>query len=118
MEEEVNHDDVDEFIAELVERGILLEHIDEATGETMYSVSNDAAEKAPALWETHVDDLKKTLYRLFMAGMVTIMFSEEGPLADTVALTDLAFDKEAASSLDHFDQQYLQHLINVFEETI
>lgn len=118
MEEETNHDEVDEFIAELIEQGLIIEHVDDETGEKTYSVSNEAQTRAPTLWETHVDDLKKTLYRLFMAGVVTIMFSEEGPLMDTVALSELAFDEGTVSSLDFYDQQYLKHLINLFDERI
>ena len=37
---------------------------------------------------------------------------------DTVALTEQAFDPAVVSTLDHFDQKYLEHLINVFEENI
>lgn len=118
MEEEVNHDEVDDFIAELIEQGLILEHLDPDTGEKMYSISNKAQEQAPALWETHVDDMKKTLYRLFMAGVVTIMFSEDGPMMDTVALTELAFDEKVVATLDFYDQQYLAHLINVFDSNI
>lgn len=118
MEDEVNHDEVDEFIEELIEQGLIIEHIDELTGEKGYSISNEAQHRAPALWETHIDDMKKTLYRLFMAGVVTIMFSEEGPMMDTVALTELAFDEKVVSTLDFYDQQYLQHLINVFDQSI
>lgn len=118
MEDEVNHDDVDEVIAELIDEGLLIEHVDEVTGEKTYSISNDAETRAPALWNANIEDLKKTLYRLFMADMVTIMFSEEGPMMDTVALTPLAFDAKARETLDFYDQQYLKHLINVFEQSI
>lgn len=118
MEEEVNHDEVDDLIAELIEQGLIIEHLHPETGEKLYSISNKAQDHAPDLWEAHIDDMKQSLYRLFMAGAVTIMFSDEGPMMDTVALTDLAFDEKTVETLDYFDQQYLKHLINVFDSKI
>lgn len=111
-------DDIDDFIQELVETGMLIEHLDEVTGETLYQVASEAKDRMPGLWDVHVEDMKHSMYRLFMAGVVTMMFSEEGDMYDTVALTEQAFDPAVVSTLDHFDQKYLEHLINVFEENI
>ncbi len=117
MEDEVNPDDVDEIIEELIEEGILIEHIDPETGEKLYEVSREAESRAPDLWEVHTEDMRKAIYSLFMAGFVTMMFSEEGPMNDTVSLTDLAYDEVAIAQLDYFDQQYLKHLIKAFDNS-
>lgn len=117
-DDDYEEDDIDDFINELVEAGMLIEHLDEKTGETLYQIAPEAKDKMPGLWDVHVEDMCQSMYRLFMAGAVTMMFSEEGPMQDTVALTEQAFDPAVVSTLDYFDQKYLEHLINVFEENI
>ncbi len=114
MEDE-DEQGIDEVIEQLVEDGVLTEHLNE-NGEIMYGVSATAKDKAPAFWDAHIDDLTKTLYRLFMLGIVTIMFSDDGPMLDSVALTEAAFDPNEVSKLDAFDQIYLNTLIQVFEK--
>lgn len=51
-------------------------------------------------------------------GMVDIMFSEDGPLQDSVTLTDLIYDEEAVSKMPVEDQMYLEYLIKVFTRHI
>jgi hypothetical protein len=116
--DDYEEDDIDDFINELVEIGMLIEHLDEKTGETLYQIAPEAKDRMPGLWDVHVEDMKQSMYRLFMAGVVTMMFSEEGDMYDTVALTEQAFDPAVVATLDYFDQKYLEHLINVFEENI
>ncbi len=108
-------DDLDDLIDALVEDGILIEYVAE-DGEKFYQVSPKAEKYVPDLWEEHVKDMKKTLYRLFMEDMVTIEFSEEGPLHDRVSLTDSAYDPIKVANLNVFDQMYLKALIKTFDE--
>lgn len=114
--EEQDYEDIDEVIGELVDSGLVIEHVDEKTGDVRYEVSERAKKEAPEFWAAHVMDLRKTLYELFAKDMITINFSMDGPMMDTVALTDLAFDKQAVDALDHYLRDYLNVLINVLAE--
>lgn len=111
-----NEDEVDKFINELIDMGLLIEHINDVTGEKSYEIPSDVKERAPFLWEIHMKDIKKAIYRMWQHGMVDIMFSEEGPLADVVTLTDLAFNKDAVDALPEIDKVYLEHLIKIFAD--
>ena len=116
MDDEINHDDVDEVIEMLLDLGLLIEHIAE-DGEKLYEISPDAKEHAPELWEANADEVKRVIYELFMKGMVTIEFSDDGPLFDKVALTDLAADAAEVEKLEWHQKKYLEHLIKVFGHT-
>lgn len=107
---------IDDFINELVELGMLIEHIDKITGEKKYEITEKSKEFAPFLWESHLDDVKKSLYRQWQYGMVDITFSEEGPSSDLITLTDLAFNAEEVAKLPEDDRNYLNYLIKVFQE--
>lgn len=112
----MDKDEVDNFIDELVAMGLIIEHINPSTGEKSYEIPPDTKERAPFLWEIHMKDVKKAIYRMWQHGMVDITFSEEGPLSDVVVLTDLAFDKDAVDALPEVDRIYLEHLIKVFAD--
>ena len=100
----------------LLDLGLLIQHTAE-DGEKLYEISPDAKEHAPELWEANADEVKKVVYELFMAGMVTIEFSDDGPLFDKVALTDLAADAAEVEKLEWHQKKYLEHLIKVFGHT-
>lgn len=116
MDDEVNHDDVDEVIEMLLDLGLLIEHMGD-DGEKLYEISPDAKEHAPELWEANADEVKKVIYELFMKGMVTIEFSNDGPLFDKVALTELAFDSAEVDKLEWHQKKYIEHLIKLFGES-
>ena len=111
----MNEDDLDELIDQLVEEGVLIRTVDES-GEEFYKVDPSAEDKFAQLWEQHVFEVRRVVSRLFMAGMVDVTFSEDGPLYDKVSLTEDAFDLEKVSQLSEENRNYLTYLINTFDE--
>lgn len=109
-------DELDEFIQYLVDMGIIIEHVT-STGEKKYSVSKEAETFAPDLWEAHLLDIRKHIYKMWEYGIVNITFSENGPLEDRVSLTDLAFDEETVSKLSIPEKDYLDTLIKAFHNS-
>lgn len=103
-------EDFDKVIEELVDAGLLISQLDDS-GETVYLLAPDCAEKAPGLWQLFVEDLQKAVYRLWRQDMLDISFSEEGPLMDTIILTGLIDDTEAVNKLNTMDQIYLKEIV-------
>lgn len=111
----MNEDDLDRLIEDLVEQGVLIRSVDDS-GEEFYKVDPSAEDKFAQLWEEHVFEVRKAVSRLFMAGMVDVTFSEEGPLYDKVSLTEDAFDLDKVSQLSQENRDYLNALIKTFDE--
>ena len=71
-EEEEN----DHKLAYYLEIGaVSLEGMDES-GEMIYSISENAKELAPELWQSHLDYVDKSLLELYEAGLVEIEYDE------------------------------------------
>jgi hypothetical protein len=54
---------------------VSLEGMDES-GEMIYSISENAKELAPELWQSHLDYVDKSLLELYEAGLVEIEYDE------------------------------------------
>ena len=115
MFEEEN--EVDEFIQYLVEIGALIVNKSE-DGEDRYEISPHSKEVAPMLWKAHMDEIKDSIYRLWQHDMVTIEFSADGPLADSVMLTENIYDQDKVAAMPEEDQFYLEHIVNIFAKFI
>jgi hypothetical protein len=71
-EEEEN----DHKLAYYLEIGaVSLEGMDES-GEMIYSISENAKDLAPELWQSHLDYVDKSLLELYEAGLVEIEYDE------------------------------------------
>ena len=46
------------------------------SGEMIYSISENAKELAPELWQSHLDYVDKSLLELYEAGLVEIEYDE------------------------------------------
>ncbi len=108
-------DELDKLIQDLVDAGAIDTKIDSRTGEVLYQFNENIETLIPELWEEHQKELKKMLYRLWEKGVVTIMFSDKGPLEDTVALTEDAFNPEVVNELSDMEYEYLKSLIYTFD---
>ncbi len=108
-------DELDKFIQDLVDAGAINTMISPETGEVLYQLNENIETLVPGLWEEHEKELRKMLHRLWEKGVITIMFSEEGPLEDTVALTDDAFNPEVLGNLSEMEYEYLKSLIYTFD---
>ena len=53
-----------------------LEGMDES-GEMIYSISENAKELAPELWQSHIDYVDKSILELYEAGLVEIEYDED-----------------------------------------
>jgi len=72
----VNEEDNDHKLAYYIEIGaVSLEGMDE-TGELIYSISENAKELAPELWESHIEYVDKSIMELYEAGLVEIEYDE------------------------------------------
>lgn len=68
---------MDDIIGHYVEIGaISIEGVDES-GEILFSVTEDAKELAPELWEAHREHIDKTLIDLYQKGLIEIEYNEE-----------------------------------------
>ena len=75
----------DERLAYYLEIGaVSFEGVDE-NGEIIYSISDNANELAPELWQSHIDYVDKSLIELSEQGMVEIEYNED--LEATIHLT-------------------------------
>ena len=73
---EDEYDDSDSRLAYYLEIGaISLEGMDE-NGEMIFSISEDAKEIAPELWQSHIEYVDKSLLELYEAGLVEIEYDE------------------------------------------
>ena len=59
----------------LASGAVSLEGMDES-GEMIYSISENAKELAPELWQSHLDYVDKSLLELYEAGLVEIEYDE------------------------------------------
>ena len=55
---------------------VSLEGMDES-GEMIYSISENAKDLAPELWQSHLDYVDKSLLELYEAGLVEIEYDED-----------------------------------------
>jgi hypothetical protein len=68
--------DDDAKLAYYLEIGaVVLEGVDES-GEMIFSISEDAKEIAPELWQSHIEYVDKSLLELYEAGLVEIEYDE------------------------------------------
>ena len=69
-------EDNDHKLAYYLEIGaVSLEGMDES-GEMIYSISENAKDLAPELWQSHLDYVDKSLLELYEAGLVEIEYDE------------------------------------------
>ena len=70
-------EDNDHKLAYYLEIGaVSLEGMDE-DGELIYSISEDAKELAPELWQSHIEYVDKSILELYEAGLVEIEYDED-----------------------------------------
>lgn len=84
-EDDFQMDDSDEKLEYYMSIGAIeLEGMDE-NGEIIYSISEDAKELAPELWESHTEHIDKALVALYEKGLVSVEYDEN--LQATITLT-------------------------------
>lgn len=94
-------DEHDERIAYYLEIGaISVEGVDE-NGEIVYSISEDAQEIAPDLWEAHVEYVDSSLVELYNAGLISIEYDED--LQATINLSKEGYEKAKSMGLIEID---------------
>ena len=72
----MNEEDNDHKLAYYLEIGaVSLEGMDES-GEMIYSISENAKELAPELWQSHLDYVDKSILELYELGLVEIEYDE------------------------------------------
>ena len=70
-------EDNDHKLAYYLEIGaVSLEGMDE-DGELIYSISENAKELAPELWQSHIEYVDKSILELYEAGLVEIEYDED-----------------------------------------
>jgi hypothetical protein len=74
MNEEEENDDRLAYYLEI--GAVSLEGMDES-GELIYSISENAKDLAPELWQSHVEYVDKSIIELFEAGLVEIEYDED-----------------------------------------
>ena len=73
----MNEEDNDHKLAYYIEIGaVSLEGMDE-NGELIYSISEDAKDIAPELWQSHMEYVDKSIMELYEAGLVEIEYDED-----------------------------------------
>lgn len=73
----MNEEDNDHKLAYYIEIGaVSLEGMDE-NGELIYSISEDAKDIAPELWQSHMEYVDKSILELYEAGLVEIEYDED-----------------------------------------
>ncbi len=112
MEEQ---DELDKLIQDLVDVGAINTTINKDTGETLYQLNENIETLVPGLWEEHQKKFKAMLYNLWQKGIITITLSDQGPMEDTVALTEEAFNPEVVGQLSEIEYEYLKSLIYTFD---
>ena len=73
MNEEENDDHKLAYYLEI--GAVSLEGMDES-GEMIYSISENAKELAPELWQSHLDYVDKSILELYELGLVEIEYDE------------------------------------------
>lgn len=74
--DENEYEDSDEKLAYYLEIGaVSLEGIDE-NGEMLFSISENAKDIAPELWQSHIDYVDRSLMELYEAGLVEVEYDE------------------------------------------
>ena len=73
MNEEENNDHKLAYYLEI--GAVSLEGMDES-GEMIYSISENAKELAPELWQSHLDYVDKSILELYELGLVEIEYDE------------------------------------------
>ena len=69
-------DSEDEKLTRYIEMGVVsIEGIDE-NGELIFSISEDAKDLAPELWEAHINYVDKSLLELYEAGLIQVEYDE------------------------------------------
>ena len=72
----MNEEDNDHKLAYYLEIGaVSLEGMDES-GEMIYSISENAKDLAPELWQSHLDYVDKSILELYELGLVEIEYDE------------------------------------------
>ena len=73
----MNEEDHDHKLAYYLEIGaVSLEGMDE-NGELIYSISEDAKDIAPELWQSHIEYVDKSILELYEAGLIEIEYDED-----------------------------------------
>ena len=73
---EDEEDDADAKLAYYLEIGaVSLEGVDES-GEMIFSISEDAKDLAPELWQSHIEYVDKSLMELYELGLVEVEYDE------------------------------------------
>lgn len=72
----MNEESEDEKLARYIQMGVVsIEGIDEY-GEIIFSISEEAKDLAPELWEAHVEYIDQSLIELYEAGLVEVEYDE------------------------------------------
>lgn len=94
-------DEHDDKIAYYLEIGAIgIEGVDE-NGEIVYSISENAQEIAPDLWEAHVEYVDSSLIELYNAGLISIEYDEN--LEATINLSQEGYKKAKSMGLIDID---------------
>ena len=94
-------DEHDDKIAYYLEIGAIgIEGVDE-NGEIVYSISENAQEIAPDLWEAHVEYVDSSLIELYNAGLISIEYDEN--LEATINLSKEGYEKAKSMGLIDID---------------
>ena len=73
----MNEEENDHKLAYYLEIGaVSLEGMDES-GELIYSISENAKDLAPELWQSHIEYVDKSIMELYEAGLVEIEYDED-----------------------------------------
>jgi hypothetical protein len=79
---------------------IVLEGVDE-NGEFIFSISEDAKELAPELWQAHEEYVDNSLLELYKAGLVNISYDEN--LEATIEMSKEGYEKAKSLGLIPMD---------------
>ena len=113
---DLSGEELDRVIDNFIERGLLTAHWDEKLKETVYQVQELAKVEEPDLWELHVKDLQRGIYRMWQDDFVSVSFSDEGFEYDSVRLLPKIYDEKEISKLSGDDQRYVSQLKKAFEK--
>lgn len=94
-------DEHEERIAHYLEIGAIdIEGVDE-NGEIIYSISEDAKEIAPDLWEAHTEYVDNALVDLYGQGLISIEYNEN--LEATIHLSKEGYELAKSKGLIDID---------------
>jgi hypothetical protein len=98
---EDEEDDADAKLAYYLEIGaVSLEGVDES-GEMIFSITEDAKDLAPELWQAHIDYVDESLMELYEMGLVEVEYDEN--LEATLHLTEQGREIAKLKGLIEFD---------------